>query len=69
MRTKRIVQLLTALSFLFGIAAAPSATMAGVGDFYKKKTVTIIVGFGAGGSYGIYARLLSNAFKKYIPTT
>jgi len=67
MRTKRIVQLLTALSFLFGIAAAPSATMAGVGDFYKKKTVTIIVGFGAGGSYGIYARLLSNAFKKYIP--
>ncbi len=67
MYTKRIVRTLSALSLLFGVAVAPAATAAGVADFYKDKTVTIIVGFGAGGSYGIYARLLSNAFAKYIP--
>ncbi len=67
MYTKRIIRTLSALSLLFGVAVAPAATAAGVADFYKDKTVTIIVGFGAGGSYGIYARLLSNAFAKYIP--
>ena len=67
MKTKRIARTLFALSLLFGVAAAPAATAAGVADFYKDKTVTILIGFSSGGSYGIYARLLSNALGKYIP--
>lgn len=67
MDTKRVIRTSSALCLLLGVVAAPAATAAGVADFYKNKTVTILVGFGSGGSYGVYARLLANAFAKYIP--
>jgi tripartite-type tricarboxylate transporter receptor subunit TctC len=36
-------------------------------DFYKGKSVNVIVGFGAGGGYDLYARLLSRHIGQYIP--
>jgi len=30
-----------------------------VEDFYRGKTVTILIGFSAGGGYDLYARLLA----------
>lgn len=36
-------------------------------EFYRGKTVTILIGFGAGGSYGIYARLIADSFARHIP--
>jgi tripartite-type tricarboxylate transporter receptor subunit TctC len=36
-------------------------------NFYKDKTVTIIVGFGVGGGYDSYARLLSRYISNFIP--
>ena len=38
-------------------------------DFYKGKTLTIIVGFGVGGGYDSYARLLANGLCNtgYVP--
>ena len=39
------------------------------GDFYKGKTVNIIVGFGPGGGYDLYARLLSRHLGRNIPGT
>src|ERR1700759_3117800 len=36
-------------------------------DFYKGKTLTTIVGFGVGGGYDSYARLLAYYLGKYIP--
>jgi tripartite-type tricarboxylate transporter receptor subunit TctC len=38
-----------------------------VADFYKGKTVIMVVGSDAGGGYDIYARLLSRYLGKYIP--
>jgi tripartite-type tricarboxylate transporter receptor subunit TctC len=38
-------------------------------DFYRGKTVTVIVGFGAGGGYDIYARLLAHYLGNHIPGT
>jgi tripartite-type tricarboxylate transporter receptor subunit TctC len=38
-----------------------------VADFYKGKTITLIVSYGPGGGGGTYARLLSQYMSKYIP--
>lgn len=45
--------------------AAPVTSRAA--DFYKGKTLTIIVGFSPGGGYDSYGRLLGQFIKKYIP--
>lgn len=36
-------------------------------DYYRDKTINIIVGFGAGGGYDLYARLLSRHLGNHIP--
>ena len=36
-------------------------------SFYKGKTVTLVVGYGSGGGYDIYARLVSRFIGKHIP--
>jgi tripartite-type tricarboxylate transporter receptor subunit TctC len=54
---------------LFGmtIALAGSASAETVADFYRGKTVTMVVGTPAGGGYDIYARLLTRYLGKHIP--
>ena len=55
---------------LFALGAglwAQDAKADSAADFYKGKTVNILVGFGSGGSYGVYARLLADAFARHIP--
>jgi tripartite-type tricarboxylate transporter receptor subunit TctC len=36
-------------------------------DFYRGRQVNVIVGFGPGGGYDVYARLLARHIGKYIP--
>ncbi|MPY71395.1 MAG: hypothetical protein GEU92_15075 [Alphaproteobacteria bacterium] len=36
-------------------------------DFFRDRTVTVLSGFGAGGMYGIYTRVLNKHFGKHIP--
>jgi tripartite-type tricarboxylate transporter receptor subunit TctC len=38
-----------------------------VSDFYKGKTLTIYVGYTAGGGYDLYARTLAQFYSKFIP--
>src|SRR5262245_66454148 len=38
-----------------------------VADFYRGKTVRIIVGFSAGGGYDAYSRLIGRHLYKHIP--
>ena len=47
--------------------AATEARADTVADFYKGKIVRVIVGFGIGGGYDAYARLLSRHFGRHIP--
>lgn len=49
-----------------GPGAAPAAADA-VADFYKGKTVTIIVAAGPGGNHSNYSLLLAPYWKKYMP--
>jgi tripartite-type tricarboxylate transporter receptor subunit TctC len=48
------------------LQAAP-ATAQSVADFYKGKTINIIVGFGPGGGYDLYPRVLARHFSRHIP--
>lgn len=47
--------------------AVPQARADAVADFYKGKLIKVVVGFGSGGGYDVYARLLARHFGKYIP--
>ena len=44
------------------------ATAGPVADFYKGKTVTLIVGSGAGGGFGLNGRLVGQHIGKHIPS-
>ena len=46
---------------------AQPAPAAGVEDFYKGKTISLIIGYSVGGGYDLYARLLARHMGKYIP--
>jgi tripartite-type tricarboxylate transporter receptor subunit TctC len=54
--------LVSALALLLYPAVAASAD-----DFYKGKTVRIVVGFSAGGGFDTYARALARHMSKHIP--
>ena len=45
----------------------PVRCAARAADFYKDKTVTIIVGFTPGGGYDVYARVLARYWGRYLP--
>jgi len=47
--------------------ASATAGMAAADDFYKGKTVTIVVGFSPGGGYDTYARTLARHIGNHIP--
>jgi tripartite-type tricarboxylate transporter receptor subunit TctC len=46
---------------------ANSAQADAVADFYKGRTVTLVVAFGAGGMYGLNGRIMSRHIGKHIP--
>jgi tripartite-type tricarboxylate transporter receptor subunit TctC len=49
------------------IAATGPAAAQSEADFYRGKTVKIIVGFGPGGGYDRYARLLARHYGRHLP--
>jgi tripartite-type tricarboxylate transporter receptor subunit TctC len=55
--------LASALAAAAILVAAPAAA----DDFYRGKTINIMVGFGPGGGYDIYARMLARHLGKHIP--
>lgn len=60
---------LFALSLFAATLALTSAPAAAqdVADFYRGKTVSFIVGFGPGGGYDLYARVMSRHIGRHIP--
>src|SRR4051812_43397648 len=50
-------------------ASLAAVSPAGAQDFYRGKTVTIVVGYSAGGGYDQYARLVARNLGRLIPGT
>ena len=59
----RLIPAMLALAAL----AAPSARADAVADFYKGKQVNVIVGYGPGGGYDVYGRLVARHIGRHIP--
>ena len=59
------VRRLTATAFLLACSAAFARVEAA--DFYQGKTISNIVGFGPGGGYDLYARLVAKHLGNHIP--
>src|SRR5205085_5107682 len=65
MDTRRICGTLIVSALLAGSAA--SAVAQPVADFYKGKRVNLVIGYGTGGGYDVYARLLGRFIGDHIP--
>ena len=55
------------LACLVGIPLLSCAVPAAAQDFFSGKSISVLVGAGAGGSYDVYARTLANHMGRYIP--
>ena len=49
------------------ISPQPAWAQDAVADFYRGRTVTLIVGYSAGGGYDTYSRILARHLGKHIP--
>jgi tripartite-type tricarboxylate transporter receptor subunit TctC len=56
-----------ALPCTWSVLFAPPAAADTVADFYRGKTVTLVVGYGPGGGYDVYARLIGRHLGRHIP--
>src|SRR6267378_4289506 len=69
MRMDRVLIRLLSLIGLYACAsiALPAQAQNAVEQFYRGKTVTILIGHPAGGSYDLYARLAAAHLGRFIP--
>jgi tripartite-type tricarboxylate transporter receptor subunit TctC len=58
---------LSAIVLLAGLAVTNTASADPVADFYRGKTVNVLIGVGVGGEYDIQARLVARHIGKHIP--
>src|SRR6478736_2249802 len=63
---KRIAYAL-ATAVALAIAAAPAAKADAIADFYKGKSLRMLIGYGPGGGYDIYGRLVAEFLPRHIP--
>jgi tripartite-type tricarboxylate transporter receptor subunit TctC len=56
-----------AIALLLVSFALDTARADPVSDFYRGKTITVIIGYGAGGGYDLYGRLTAEFLGRYIP--
>jgi tripartite-type tricarboxylate transporter receptor subunit TctC len=61
-------QIAAIVGLVSGLCASAAAfAQQGVADFYKGRTVSIVMGTGPGGSYDLYGRLIANHYGKHLP--
>jgi tripartite-type tricarboxylate transporter receptor subunit TctC len=56
-----------AAALMLAALAASQARADTVADFYRGKQINLIVGYGPGGGYDVYARLVGRHLGRYIP--
>src|SRR3954452_9141581 len=52
---------------LLAVLVSQPACASGVEEFYKGKSISLIIGYSVGGGYDLYGRLLARHMGKYIP--
>jgi tripartite-type tricarboxylate transporter receptor subunit TctC len=56
-----------AAALFAGLMLMPHACADSVADFYKGRTINLIVGYGPGGGYDLFARLLARHLGRHVP--
>ncbi|MDA1325119.1 MAG: tripartite tricarboxylate transporter substrate-binding protein [Proteobacteria bacterium] len=59
----------TGVLAVLAVTPAMAANDDAVANFYGKRTVTVLIGAGMGGSYGLYGQLTSNNLGRHVPGT
>jgi tripartite-type tricarboxylate transporter receptor subunit TctC len=60
-------KLLAVFSLGVAMLAAPQVRADDVADFYKGKRINLVVSYGTGGGYDVYARVLARHMSRHIP--
>ena len=60
------IRIMTAVSLAALAFAAPAAAQSEA-DFYKGKNISLVIGFGPGGTYDFFGRLVARHMGKHIP--
>lgn len=60
-------RLLSAVMLASVVLVTPQARADDVADFYRGKRINLIVSYGTGGGYDVYARVLAKHMTKHIP--
>ena len=66
MRTGKRAGLILATALALA-GAASQASAQSTADFYRGKTLRVLIGYGSGGGYDIYGRLMAEFLGKHIP--
>lgn len=61
------VRSIAACVFVAIVVTTSAAVADPVADFFRGKQIQIYVGYGAGGGYGAYARLIAHHLGRHVP--
>src|SRR3979490_3178320 len=67
MLVRRMLWTAIALSLILGFASELRAQS--IADFYRGKTLHVLIGYGEGGGYDIYGRLFAEFLSRHLPST
>ena len=67
MNSFKKIALLAGASVMTALMAAPPVSADAVSDFYKRKRITLYVGYSPGGGYDRYSRTLARHMTRHIP--
>ena len=67
MKTRNVIAAFAALAALSAGLGSTSARADAVADFYKGKTVKLLIGVGMGSTYGLHSRFFADTIRQYIP--
>lgn len=62
-----MLRAMTAAGALFAALAPTSAIADTAADFYKGKTIRVVIGYGEGGGYDLYGRLAAQYLGRFVP--
>jgi tripartite-type tricarboxylate transporter receptor subunit TctC len=61
------IKMLALAGAVASLIAAPTARAESVAEFYKGKTIRVVIGSGVGGSYAVFAQLTSRHLGRFLP--
>jgi tripartite-type tricarboxylate transporter receptor subunit TctC len=61
------IKMLALAGAVASLIAAPTARGESVAEFYKGKTIRVVIGSGVGGSYAVFAQLTSRHLGRFLP--